>query len=64
MPHEEPGVGVVAGCDLNENLRILSVLYQSGDRAVTRCGGIYSITMAVIVWSDMLFWGCDCYSYI
>ena len=22
VPHEEPGVDVVSGCDLNENLRI------------------------------------------
>ena len=41
MPREEPGVGVVAECDVNEKLQIWSVLYQSGDRAVTRCGGIY-----------------------
>ena len=61
MPHEEPGWMWWRGCDLNENLQ--SEVYCINREIVQRRVAVVSIAMAVIVWSDMLFWGSDCYSF-
>jgi len=54
-------VDVVAGCALNENLELRSVLCIN--REIVQWGvAVVSIAMAVVVWSHVLFWGSDCYS--
>ena len=42
------------GCDLNEKLQLWSALYESGDRAVARCGGIYCNGSGCAEWYALL----------